>query len=260
MESNISINKKSNFFSIVIATYNVKHELIRCIDSIQNQNFTDYELLISDGGSVDGTAEYVTSTEIKNLTWYKSAQDEGIYDALNMALDRASGRWVLVLGADDRLAGSDALLRAYTQIESLGLKTGIAYSDLYISGRKGTVLKKYPEFDKFQRRYNGGAFIHHQTAFVARESLVGEGKFSLKYKVHADYDFMLKVTKISGAVKIDGAYVEFNSHGYSSKLSNLWQSFHEIYSIRQSHGYFPMPPRLLITYCALLVRRIFPFF
>lgn len=254
----IESNRDSVFFSILIASYNVKDDLIACIESIQNQIFSDYELLISDGGSVDGTSEYISSATIKNLSWYKSAKDNGIYDALNMALDHASGKWILVLGADDRLADSGALARVHRQISGLGLTLGIAYSDLFISNRKGTLLKKYPELGEFERRYKGGAFIHHQSAFVARESIIRAGKFSKTYMVHSDYDLMLKVLKYSGAVKIRGVFVVFNSQGYSSKLSTLWRSFWEIYQIRKWHGYRPMPLRILILYCALLTCRLLP--
>ena len=242
------------FFSIVIASYNVKSELVSCIESIQQQSFSDYEVLISDGGSADGTSEYLESGAITKLTWCKSAPDLGIYYALNIALDHVSGKWVLVLGADDRLADPDALMRAYTQINRLGADAGIAYSDLFISRDNGVVLKKYPKFDVFEREYNGGAFIHHQTAFINKQSLMNAGWFSTEYKIHADYDFILRILKKSGAFKIEGAYVVFSSSGYSSKIGNLWRSFCEIYRIRKSHGYLPMPPRLLITYIALISR------
>jgi glycosyltransferase involved in cell wall biosynthesis len=260
MSSSNLITKESCFFSIIIATYNIKKDLINCISSINNQYFTDYELLVSDGGSTDGTAEYLASKLIHNLTWYKSAKDDGIYDALNTAIEHASGKWILVLGADDTLANAHALFHAYIQIQEMKLSSGIAYSDLYISTNKGIALKQYPAFSEFDRKYNGGAFIHHQSAFVARNSLISTGKFSLQYKIHADYDSMLKISKLWGAVKIDGAYVVFSSFGYSSKISRLLQSFFEVFTIRQSHGYLPISPRLLVTYSALVIRRIFPFF
>lgn len=259
MQRDKIFDKQEPFFSIVIASYNVRHELEMCIDSIQRQSFLNYELLISDGGSVDGTRELISSGEITGLAWYKSAPDKGIYDALNLAIDHVSGKWVLVLGADDRLADSDALLRAYTNMNRLNLNIGIIYSDLYINRDNSVLLKKYPEFDEFERRYKGGAFIHHQTAFVLRDAIVNVEKFSSKYKIHSDYDLMLKVAKTAGAVKIDGAFVVFCSSGFSSKLSNLWLSFREIYIIRKSHGYFPVPFRLLLSYGSLLARRLFPF-
>ena len=247
------------FLSILIATYNAKDKLISCIESINCQNFSDYELLIADGKSVDGTFEYICSGVIKRLSWHKSAPDDGLYYALNEAIDHASGKWILVLGADDRLADSNALNRAFQQITLQELTQGIVYSDLFISRRTGVGLKTYPEIDEFRRKYKGGAFIHHQSAFVARDSLLRAGKFSVTYRVHSDYDVMLTVQESDDAVKIKGAFVVFNADGYSSKLSNLWLSFCEIYRIRKLHRLYPMPIRLVVLYCSILVRRLIPF-
>ena len=247
------------FFSILIATYNVKNKLVSCINSINSQEFSDYDLVIVDGGSDDGTSEYIKSGVIKNLSWHKSAPDNGIYYALNEALENASGKWILVLGADDVLVDSDALNRAYQQITFKKLIKGIAYSNLFISRRNGVSLKVYPEIDKFRRQYKGGAFIHHQSAFIARESLIQAGRFSVNYRIHSDYDLMLTIQEGSDAVKINGAFVIFNADGYSSKLCNLWMSFLEIYRIRKLHQLYPMPIRLLALYFSILVRRIAPF-
>lgn len=250
---------ESTFFSILIATYNARLDLDACIESINRQIFQDYEILISDGGSTDGTLEYISSGIIEKLSWYKSAPDAGIYDALNAGLVNVSGKWLLVLGADDRLTDPEALSRAHRQITKMEVDVGIVYSDLFISYDKKVLIKKYPEFKHFERMYWGGPFIHHQSAFVSTALLPKIGCFSSDYQVHADYDLMLNALSISGAFKIDGAFVVFHSGGFSSKLRNLWRSFREVCNIRKSHGYFPMPPRLLVTYGALLVRRLLPF-
>lgn len=244
------------FFTIIIATLNVLDELSACINSINSQEFTNYEVIISDGGSVDGTAEYIASRSISNLAWYKSFKDCGIYDALNIAMDHISGKWILVIGADDRLTDPRSLSRAYDEINNLKQDVGIAYGDLIISRNGKTISKTYPNFIEFERKYSGGAFIHHQTAFIRSSSLVYLTKFSDRYKIHADYDFILKITKSSGAHKIKGAFVIFSSNGVSSKFANLWKSFSEIRSIRKNHGFKPMPFPIYMTYIAIFIRKI----
>ncbi|MDA0345442.1 MAG: glycosyltransferase [Proteobacteria bacterium] len=245
------------FFSIVIATYNVRSDLEACIGSINEQVFLDYEVLISDGGSTDGMLDYLSSREIRNLSWYKSEPDAGIYDALNAGIKHVSGKWVLVLGSDDRLADPEALLRAAKLISDVKGNPGVVYSDLFISDSEKVSLKVYPEFEEFEAKYWGGGFIHHQTAFMNSDLLPEIGGFLLDYKVHSDYDLMIRLLKIAGAVKVDSAFVVFHSEGFSSRLRNLPISFQELYNIRRSHGLFPMPPRLLLTIVGLAVRRIF---
>lgn len=245
------------FFSILVASLNAKNELVSCIDSIKQQDFDDYEILISDGGSSDGTLEYIRTGKIRHLSWYKSSPDGGIYDALNIALEHATGMWILVLGADDKLVDSDALCRAHRFISTNQSTIGLIYSDLFISDNKGIRLKKYPAVSEFSRKYRGGPFIHHQSAFVGRNAIIQAGSFSKNYRIHADYDLMLKVLERNGAAKIDDAFVIYSSYGFSSKLSRLWSSFCEIYSIRKLHGYPPFVLRIIATYMKILLQRIF---
>ena len=251
--------RKKCFFSIVIASYNDLDNLIDCIASINAQSFKNYEVLVSDGGSSDGTLDYIKSGIIDKLSWYKSSADEGIYDALNIAFNHISGKWVLVLGADDSLIDSSALARAHQNLNWLGANIGIAYSDIYIKYDYGVVLKRYPEFDEFEIEYNGGAFIHHQSAFILSSAICLVGKFSSEFKIHSDYDMILRVLKISTAFKIKDSFVTYNAHGFSSKLNNLIRSFCEVRTIRKSHGYSSAPMRLLKTFAGSMVRVFFRF-
>jgi len=248
-----------SFYSIVVASFNDEKNLRNLSISLNSQSFLDYEVLISDGGSTDGTLEYISNGGIRNLTWYKSSKDNGIYEALNSALEHVSGKWVLVVGSDDQLADSDSLLRAHKLLNTLPKEVGIAYADLFILRNSKVVLKKYPDYQEFMEKYRGGAFIHHQTAFIKSEFILRVGKFSNLYKIHADYDLMLKISYLAEVKKIEGAFVIFNADGFSSKLSNLWLSFTEIYNIRSMHGIVAMPSRMLFTYSALFVRRLLPF-
>lgn len=247
------------FYSIVIASFNDERNIRNLSNSINSQNFEDYEVIISDGGSSDNTIEFITSGGIRNLAWYKSSKDNGIYDALNIALEHVSGKWILVIGADDELADNESLMLANRLLSDLPSNVAIAYSDLLIKRNSKIALKKYPDYQKFKENYGGGAFIHHQTAFIKSEFLFMAGNFSDMYKIHADYDLILKISKLAEVKKIQGSFVIFDANGYSSKLSNLLVSFFEIYNIRKSHGLFAMPIRLLITYLALLTRRLLPF-
>lgn len=244
------------YFSIAIATYNAIEDLKKCVASITAQTFIDYELLISDGGSSDGTAEFLHSGAIERLAWFKSANDGGIYDALNCAVEEATGRWLIVLGSDDRFADANSLRRAHDQIQASGMCAGIAYFDLFIQSDRKTRLKLYPELEEFARRYGGSPPIHHQAAFIAGSSLARIGKFNLKYRLHSDYDLMMRVLAADGARKFPGALVVFSCRGRSSRLSTLWMSFREMCAIRRSFGSRIVPGRLLLTFGAVFFRAL----
>jgi len=247
--------KRDPFFSILIASLNAKNQLICCLASIQQQDFDDYEILISDGGSTDGTTEYIKSAQLEHLSWYKSALDGGIYDALNIAIEHATGSWILVLGSDDRLVDSETLGRAASYINN-NSAVGIFYSNLFICNSKNIKIKKYPEISRTANKCRNGPIFHHQSVFMARHSIINAGGFSKKYHIHADYDLMLTAYKKDGAIKIEDAFVVFNSQGFSSKLGRLFNSYFEIYAIRKSHGYSPTNIRIIARYIKLFFQRI----
>jgi glycosyltransferase involved in cell wall biosynthesis len=89
-------------FSIIIATLNSAGCLRNCLDSIAAQTCLDYETLVVDGGSTDGT-QAIVSHFAPRLAWFVSEPDGGIYEAWNKALLHARGEWICFPGADDAL-------------------------------------------------------------------------------------------------------------------------------------------------------------
>ena len=88
--------------SIVIAVLNQKQYLQKAIASVVNQDFTDYELIIVDGKSTDGTLDIIRKYESK-ISYWESAEDKNVYDAMNKAIAKTNGDWLYFLGADDEI-------------------------------------------------------------------------------------------------------------------------------------------------------------
>ncbi|MEH6559642.1 MAG: glycosyltransferase [Oceanicoccus sp.] len=88
--------------SVITATYNTVAELPDLIESLSSQTDMDFEWVVADGGSTDGTPELLR--EVSNIRAIISSQpDFGIYDAINRAIKQSSGQYYLVIGADDYL-------------------------------------------------------------------------------------------------------------------------------------------------------------
>src|SRR5215469_599176 len=92
--------------SIVVPTLYSVDRIERCLGSIASQSFNDYEVVIQDGASPDGTVEQVhrfreshSSLNVRAA----SEPDKGAYDAMNRAMRRACGEWIYFLGSDDEL-------------------------------------------------------------------------------------------------------------------------------------------------------------
>lgn len=245
------------FFSIIIASLNNINELRECIDSINKQDFLSYEVLISDGGSSDGTQLILDAHHIRNLSWSKSSPDSGIYYALNAALSEIKGQWILVLGSDDKLNDISALRRACSAMVNMYTGNYLFYTDLLIRDLQKPRLKKYPDFVVFCRRFSGAPFIHHQSAFVARTAILKFGDFDTAYRIHADYDLILRILANGPAVKINDAFVEYNASGYSSRLRNIIRSISEVRHIRRKLGFQGLNFRLCLIYARQLIKSLF---
>lgn len=95
-------------FSIITINLNNLPGLIRTVDSVFNQSLSDYELIVIDGGSVDGSVEYLQ--RVSNLVAYWSSEsDNGIYHAMNKGLKEVQGDWVLFLNSGDVFADNHVL-------------------------------------------------------------------------------------------------------------------------------------------------------
>ena len=83
--------------SIIIPVLNQKQFLQKAIESVINQDFTDYELIIIDGKSEDGTIDVIKQYENK-ISYWKSTEDRNVYDAMNKAVAQSNGDWLYFLG------------------------------------------------------------------------------------------------------------------------------------------------------------------
>ena len=94
--------------SVIIAVFNRATTLQRCLDSVFEQTVKPLEVIVSDGGSTDGSREILEANDAR-LSYWQSRRDRGVPDAWNMALEHASGEWICFLGADDRFAKPDTM-------------------------------------------------------------------------------------------------------------------------------------------------------
>ncbi|MBR6255779.1 MAG: glycosyltransferase [Lachnospiraceae bacterium] len=209
-------NKK---LTIVTVTFNAEKSLKRTIRSVLKQTYTDYEYLIIDGGSTDGTIGIIERCrqlfEKKGITFkYISEKDNGIYDAMNKGIRLASedSGWINFLNADD-------CYRDVSVLEDVFLKTDISdadciYGDTIIRRENGQKYrKKASEIDTIKYKL---PFVH-QALFV-RTDLLRTHKFDTGRKLAADYDQWVRLFKEGCRFKrIDRDIVVFDASGTTGK-------------------------------------------
>jgi glycosyltransferase involved in cell wall biosynthesis len=180
--------------TLVLACLDMAPLLRRCLDSIAAQDHPDIELIVADGGSRDGTVAMLARWEAAPVTsfiWF-SEKDRGIADAWNKAIARASGDWVLFLGADDLLANPDVLSRAADRLAALPERVGIAYGQVALADRNGR------QVDVLERPWTPSDFrrcranLPHQAVFHRRSLFQAFGPFDASLRIAADYDFLLR--------------------------------------------------------------------
>lgn len=197
--------------SIIIATWNAERTLKRCLQSIIDQEFSDWEILIADGASTDGTLDLIRQHNV-NVAWWQSQKDAGIYDAWNQALIHARGEYVAFLGADDAWEAPSTLRYIFEAI-------GNCEYDL-VTGRGilvDTTGTAYYEFGnpwnyrKVMRRMT----ICHPGALHHRDLFRRFGAFDTRYRISADYDFLLRLPPELRALHIDMAIARVADGGIS---------------------------------------------
>lgn len=166
--------------SIIIPTFNSATVLSRALDSIVNQTFSDWEILIMDGGSTDNTLKVAQSYNNSRIRIY-SEPDKGIYDAMNKGIDLTKGDWIYFLGSDDWLIDTRILGDVFSQsIDKYDVVYGNVESNLD-SRHNGEWNLSNLEFNRC-----------HQAIFHKRDLFKKLGKYNLMYPVMADHDFNLK--------------------------------------------------------------------
>jgi glycosyltransferase involved in cell wall biosynthesis len=209
--------------SIIVATWQAAPTLERCLQSIVDQDFTDWELLISDGGSTDGTIDLIRTYE-PHVVWWQSKADNGIYDAWNQAIDIAKGEYVSFLGADDVWHSQSTLKSAFATIgqSKYDLVTGRGI----LVDRRGQAYSEHGaswHYTKLMRRM----VICHPGSLHRRDLFKRFGKFDTSYRIVGDYDFLLRLPSDLRTLHLDIALVEMADAGVSRR--QRWLMLRERY-------------------------------
>ena len=111
------------FFSIITVTYNAEKYLEATLESIVRQDFRDFELIVVDGQSTDGTAAIIDRYR-EHIDTLVVEKDRGIYDAMNKGIERATGKYVNFMNASDRFYAPQTLRTGVPSTDDGGVAGG----------------------------------------------------------------------------------------------------------------------------------------
>ena len=218
---------KIPFFSVITVVKNDMKNITNTIKSIKSQNFKDFEYLIIDGKSSDGTFEKIKKYR-KFVDLIKSEKDKGIYSAMNKGAKLARGKVIVFVNSGDTLT-KNALKKIHQKF--LGNKKfDFVFGTVMRHYKTDSVLKS--GFDVRRLRYNFDfATAHSAGFFLDRKIFIKYGMFNTKFKISADYDLYLRLILnqkiLGGATKKGDLIGTVASGGYSSKVPFLRHLFEE---------------------------------
>jgi len=226
------------YISIIVAVYNGVTTLQQCIDSVASQTYKNFELIVIDGGSTDGTVDLLAANATK-ISYWISEPDSGIYSAWNKGLHQIAGDWVCFLGADDYLWSDDVLASMSEVLQDLPSETQIAYGQIMLMGLDGAPIYKVGA----PYRYIAGVIpevlglpphpglMHRASVFKDR------GGFDEGFRIAGDTDLLVRELRLAAPRFIPNlVVVGMRQGGVSSNPKNVLASLRELRSIQRKYG------------------------
>ena len=171
--------------SIITVNLNNRDGLQRTIDSVVGQTFTDYEWIVIDGGSTDGSRELIEQYQDHFAHWC-SEPDKGIYNAINKGIAHAKGDYIQILNSGDRLFETNTLEVLFSKKYDADILYGDAML-LYPDGSR--IDKHYP--DTLSLNYFIHDVINHQASFFRRKVFDGH-PYNEDYLIAGDWAYCLE--------------------------------------------------------------------
>ena len=213
--------------SIVTINYNNAEGLRRTINSVAEQTCKEFEHIIIDGGSSDGSVAILKSYEehfvtyrFNNKTQYPlitfvSEKDNGIYHAMNKGVRRASGKYIQILNSGDILASPDVMERMLSALDSLNSKHSLLNKDvvdiLYGNMIKkdyatGKIIGKSEEVEYSLRQYYSST-MNHDCCYIRRNLFDKYGLYDENLKIVSDWKWFMQAI---GFGQVKPVYVDID--------------------------------------------------
>jgi glycosyltransferase involved in cell wall biosynthesis len=212
--------------TIITVCYNAINSIEKTIISILSQTYKNLEYIIIDGGSTDGTIDVIKKYE-KQISYWKSEPDKGVYDAMNKGIELATGEWVNFMNAGDSFYNTEVL-------QSLNLyfsdsQTDIIYGDTCIEINNKNKYRVIPE-------NISNIELHlpfcHQSCFV-KSSIIKNNLFLLQYKYVADYAMFYKFYQLGYKFKYINHIISNYQINEGLTASNMYKCYLETFTVNK---------------------------
>ncbi|GGF12559.1 glycosyltransferase family 2 protein [Flavobacterium limi] len=245
----------NNVITIVTATYNAGKYLEKCLNSIIPQLNNEVELIIIDGGSKDNTIDIIKKYQ-NHISHFVSEPDKGIYDAWNKGIEKASGNWVMFIGADDQLV-PDALesYRQFIYNNGGANDIDLISSKVQMIDENGKTIRikgwpfLWPMFLKEMT-------IAHPGALHAKKLFEKYGNYDINYKIVGDYELLLRGKDSLKTLYLDKVSVIMSEGGASDSVKSIKEQYKAVVSTGKQPKYLAFI-NIAIIYCKFKIKKSF---
>ena len=201
--------------SIITVNLNNRDGLQKTIDSVVSQTFRDFEWIVIDGGSTDGSKELIEQNA-DHFAYWVSEPDKGIYNAMNKGIRVARGEYLQFLNSGDWYYEPNALNNAFLRHPS----ADIAFADCNLI-ENGNIIeeRQYPDIMSLKEILDFN--ICHNSTFFKR-SLFSDNLYNEKLKIAADFEFLIKSILLNQSFEhIPSTLISYDLAGISSTNQEL---------------------------------------
>jgi glycosyltransferase involved in cell wall biosynthesis len=177
--------------SIITVCYNSSQTIHTAIESVLSQNYPEVEYIIVDGKSTDNTVEIIKQYSTRITEWI-SEPDKGIYDAMNKAIQMATGDVVGILNSDDFYFDSTVISTVMDVFKTQSVDA--VFGDLIFvdTNNLSRVVRKYSSKGWTPKKFAYGFMPAHPTFFVKRTFYKEIGLFKTNYPIGSDYELLIR--------------------------------------------------------------------
>ncbi|CAG5079720.1 glycosyltransferase family 2 protein [Parvicella tangerina] len=205
--------------SIITINFQNLEGLKKTVDSVIEQDYQEVEYIVIDGGSQDGTKEFIERVE-NQLTYWVSEPDRGIYHAMNKGIEQASGDYLLFLNSGDWLVSPSTI----TNVVNSGMSEDIIYGNLIkVKDSEEREQNRGLEGKPITKHFMYRSSLLHPSSFIKRELFDKVGRYNEDFKIVSDWLFffnsIFQYEAVLKYVDIDVTY--FDVGGVSSSAPQI---------------------------------------
>lgn len=200
-------------FSIITVVKNGISNIGLTIKSVKNQSYKNYEHIILDGNSTDGTTQYIKKRFNEKIVYFRES-DKGLYDAINKSFKLAKGEYLIVLHSGDLFCSKNSL-KILSKLINKNEKYDFYFSNILFYNKEKNKISRVWQFPQIQSNQMNFLKIAH-TSLCIKKNVSNKLFYNNKFKISADIDYLQKLCKNFKGKYLNSFFIYMDDKGLSA--------------------------------------------